>query len=110
MKVLRRWIAWAHGPGAEDGQPLATSLCDLASAFGAGAIEVADWVFIAKLVGVAALDLSPGCGDALHDPVVEGSLPPHDLRIKFFASVLRLCGEIARGTDSGSTDFWPLAF
>ena len=32
MKVSRRWIEWAHGPGAEDGQPLATGLCDLASA------------------------------------------------------------------------------
>jgi len=35
MKVSRRWIEWAHGPGAEDGQPLAMSLCDLAGAPGA---------------------------------------------------------------------------
>ncbi len=47
MKVSRRWIEWAHGPGAEDGQPLALSLCDLASAPGAGAIEVADPALIA---------------------------------------------------------------
>ena len=31
MKVSRRSIEWAHGPGAEDGQPLATSLCELAN-------------------------------------------------------------------------------
>ena len=65
MKVSRRWIEWAHG-GAEDGQPLATSLCDLASAPGAGAIEVADLALIAELVDVAGLYVNPCRGDALH--------------------------------------------
>ena len=55
MKVSRRWIEWAHGPGAEDGQPLAMSLCDLASAPGAGSIEVADPALIVELVDVAGL-------------------------------------------------------
>lgn len=67
MKVSRRWIEWAHGPGAEDGQPLATSLCDLASAPGAGSIEVADLALIAELVDVAGLYVNPCRGDALHD-------------------------------------------
>ena len=67
MKVSRRWIQWAHGPGAEDGQPLATSLCDLASAPGAGSIEVADPALIAELVDVAGLYVNPCRGDALHD-------------------------------------------
>ena len=66
MKVSRRWIEWAHGPGAEDGQPLALSLCDLASAPCAGAIEVADLALIAELVDVAGLYVHPCRGDALH--------------------------------------------
>lgn len=67
MKVSRRWIESAHGPGAEDGQPLAMSLCDLASAPGAGAIEVADPALIAELIDVAGLYVNPCRGDALHD-------------------------------------------
>ena len=67
MKVSRRWIEWAHGPGAEDGQPLAMSLCDLAGAPGAGSIEVADPALIAELVDVAGLYVNPCRGDALHD-------------------------------------------
>ena len=66
MKVSRRWIEWAHGPGAEDGQQLAMSLCDLASAPGAGAIEVSDPVLIAELVDVAGIYVNPCRGDALH--------------------------------------------
>ena len=53
MKVSKRWIEWAHGPGAEDGQPLAMRLCDLASAPGVGSIGVGDAVLIAELVDVA---------------------------------------------------------
>ena len=67
MKVSRRWIDWAHGPGAEDGQPLAIRLCDLARAPGAGSIEVADPALIAELVDVAELYANPCRGDALHD-------------------------------------------
>ena len=66
MKVPRRWIEWAHGPGAEDGQPLAMSLCDLASAPGAGSIEVADLALIVGLVDVAGLYVHSCRGDALH--------------------------------------------
>ena len=66
MKVSRRWIEWAHGSGAEDGQPLAMSLCDLASSPGAGSISVSDPALIAELVGVAELYVNPCRGDALH--------------------------------------------
>ena len=55
MKVSRRWIEWAHGPGTEDGQPLATSLCDLASAPGVGSISVTNLTLISELVDVAGL-------------------------------------------------------
>ena len=67
MKVSRRWIEWAHGPGAEDGQPLAMRLCDLAGAPGTGSIEVAAPALIAELVDVAGLYVNPCRGDALHD-------------------------------------------
>ena len=53
MKVSRKWIDWAHGPGAEDGQSLAMTLCDLA--------------LIAELVDVAELYRNPCTGDALYD-------------------------------------------
>ena len=67
MKVSRRWIEWAHGSGAEDGQPLATtSLCDLAGTPGAGSIEVTDPALIAELVDVAGLYVNP-CR-AVHRP------------------------------------------
>ena len=29
FQVNAQWLLYAHGPGAEDGQPLATRLCDL---------------------------------------------------------------------------------
>jgi hypothetical protein len=43
------------------------SLCDLASAPGAGSIEIADPTLIAELVDVAGLYVNPRRGDALHD-------------------------------------------
>ena len=67
MKVSRRWIEWAHGSGAEHGQLLALSLCDLAGASGAGSIEIVDLTLIAELVDVAGLYVNPYRGDALHD-------------------------------------------
>ena len=67
MRVSRQWIVWADGPGAEDGQPLAMSLCDLASAPAAGSIEVAYPALIAELVDVAGLYVNRCRGDALHD-------------------------------------------
>ena len=67
MKVSRRWIEWAHGPGAEDGQPLAMTLCDLASSPGTGSVSVTDSALIAELVDVAELYVNPRRGDALHD-------------------------------------------
>ena len=67
MKVSRKWIDWAHGPGAEDGQSLAMTLCDLASAPGTGAVCVNDPALIAELVDVAELYRNPCAGDALYD-------------------------------------------
>ena len=62
MKGSRRWIEWAHGPAAEDGQPLSMSLCDLA-----GAIKVAEPALIAEPVNVAGLYVNPCRGDSLPD-------------------------------------------
>ena len=67
MKVSRKWIDWAHGPGAEDGQSPAMTLCDLASSPGKGAVCVTDPVLIAELVDVAELYRNPCAGDALYD-------------------------------------------
>ena len=53
MKVSRKWIDWAPGPGAEDGQPLAMTLCELASAPGTGSVCITAPALIAELVDVA---------------------------------------------------------
>jgi len=66
LTVSRRWIEWEHGPGAEDGQPLAMSLCDLAGAPGAGSIEVADPALTAELVDVAEFYVNPCRVVAMH--------------------------------------------
>lgn len=67
VKVSRKWIEWAHGPGAEDGQPLALQLCELASAPGKGNIEINDPELIAEIVNVAETYQNPTFGDALYD-------------------------------------------
>lgn len=67
MKVSRRWIEWAHGPGAEDGQELATRLVGLADGPGRGSVEIRDMVLIAEVVSVAELYRNPAPGDALYD-------------------------------------------
>ena len=67
MKVSRKWIDWAHGPGAEDGQPLAMTLCDLASSPGTSAIRITDPALIAEVVDVAELYRNACTGDALYD-------------------------------------------
>lgn len=67
MKVSRKWIDWAHGAAAEDGQPLAVRLCDLANAPGKGNLEITDPVLIAEIVDVAELYENPSYGDALYD-------------------------------------------
>ena len=67
MKVSRKWIDWAHGPGAEDGQPLAMTLCDLASSPGSGAVCISEPALIVELVDVAELYRNPCAGDALYD-------------------------------------------
>jgi hypothetical protein len=59
MKVSRRWIEWAHGPGAEEGQPLPMRLCDLAGGLGTGSMEVAGLVLIMDLVDVAGILVKP---------------------------------------------------
>jgi hypothetical protein len=67
MRVSRKWLEWAHGPGAEDGQPLATRLCELANTPGNGAVDVTDPALIAEVVDVAECYRNPSLGDALYD-------------------------------------------
>jgi hypothetical protein len=67
MKVSRKWIDWAHGPGAEDGQPLAMALCDLANSPGTSAICITDPALIVELVDVAELYRNPCAGDVFYD-------------------------------------------
>ena len=55
MKVSRKWIEYAHGPGAEDGQELATRLIALLEAPGKGSVEVTDPALVYELVDVAEL-------------------------------------------------------
>ena len=57
MKVSRRWIEWSHGPGDEDGQPLAMTLFELAS----------EPALIAELVDVDELFVNPCRCEPLHD-------------------------------------------
>lgn len=67
MKVSRKWLLWAHTPGAESGQPLALQLCDLAEAPGRGAVEIEAPSLIAEIIDVAECYKNPSCGDALYD-------------------------------------------
>lgn len=67
MKVSRKWIDWAHGPGAEDGQPLATQLCDLAQGPGRGAIDITSPELLRELVSVAEIYRHPVPGVTLYD-------------------------------------------
>lgn len=67
MKVSRKWLLWAHTPGAESGQPLALQLCELAEAPGKGCVEITDTKLIAEIVDVAECYRNPSHGDALYD-------------------------------------------
>lgn len=67
MKVSRKWLLWAHTPGAESDQPLAYRLCELAEAPGRGSVEVTEPELIAEIVDVAECYRNPSPGDALYD-------------------------------------------
>lgn len=67
MKVSRKWIEFAHEPGAESGQPLAQRLMEIAEQPGKGAVEITDPDIIAELVDVAELYANSQYGDAVYD-------------------------------------------
>ena len=67
MKVSCKWIEWAHTPGAEDGQPLAERLVELAEQANGKAVDIEDPELIAEIVSVAELYRCPVRGDALYD-------------------------------------------
>lgn len=67
MKLSCKWIHWAHGPGSEDGQELATQLVELAKKASGSTIEVDDPQLIAEVVSVAELYARPARGDSLFD-------------------------------------------
>lgn len=62
FKISARWIDYAHGPGAEDGQPLATRLTDLPSNK-AGIVTVPDVLLVCEIADVA--ELYAGDGDEM---------------------------------------------
>lgn len=53
FRVNEQWLDYAHGPGAEDGQPLATRLTDLPVK--AGVVQVSDPELVEEIVSVAGL-------------------------------------------------------
>lgn len=53
LRVSQEWIEYAHGPGAEDGQPLAIRLCELPVRD--GAVFVLDKELVAEILDVAEL-------------------------------------------------------
>jgi len=67
MRVSKRWIEWAHGPGADDGQELAGRLVTLAESTKDTAVTLTDAVLVAEVVDVAGLYHPPCRGDALYD-------------------------------------------
>lgn len=67
MRISRKWIDWAHGPGAEDGQDLASRLVDIANMADGAMLELEDPVLIAEVVSVAELYARPTRGDALYE-------------------------------------------
>jgi len=104
MKVSMRWIEWAHGPGAKDGQPLAASLCDLASAPGVGSISVTDLALIAELVDVVGLYVNPRRGDALHDRGPWWMAQPHWIISGGRASLRAAGGDLKTPAERGRTN------
>lgn len=68
MRVSRKWLHWAHGPGAEEYQELALKLIGLADTPGRNrAIEINDPALVAEIVDVAELYQATRPGDALYD-------------------------------------------
>lgn len=57
FKIAANWIDYAHGPGAEDGQVLATKLIDLPynSKSQRALVSVVDPVLVAEIADVAEL-------------------------------------------------------
>jgi hypothetical protein len=53
LRVSAQWIDYAHGPGAEDGQELATRLVDLAA--DADPVLIRDAALIREVISVAEL-------------------------------------------------------
>ena len=62
FRVSSDWIWYAHGPGADSGQPSATALCDLASE--RDYALVADRSLVQEIVSVAGLYVGTYGGDA----------------------------------------------
>lgn len=67
MRISRKWLVWAHGPGAEDGQDLAARLVALAGVDGRGSVDVTDPELLREVVSVAELYSGPRSGDTLFE-------------------------------------------
>lgn len=62
FQVSADWIDYAHGPGAESGQPLATTLVNLPGR----TVKISDPALVREIVSVA--ELYTGCRD--DDPTI----------------------------------------
>ena len=67
MNVSEAWIDYAHGPGAESGQTLATQLCALRAVKGKKTVEITDPVLIYEIKDVAELYVDVSRGDDLYE-------------------------------------------
>lgn len=67
MRISRKWLVWAHGPGAEDGQELAARLVALAGVTDRGCVDVTDPELLREVVSVAELYSRPSSGDSLYE-------------------------------------------
>jgi hypothetical protein len=63
LKVSAAYIDWAHGPGAEDGQPLAMELCALPVKNKQVCIPLTRQDLIAEIASVAELYVGGRPGD-----------------------------------------------
>lgn len=66
LRLSRKWLHWAHGPGAEDCQELALKLIAIADSPGPSrSVEITDPALVAEIVDVAELYHPAKLGDAL---------------------------------------------
>jgi hypothetical protein len=67
MRISKKWIDWAHGGAAEEGQELAGRLVALAQSTKDTAVTLTEPLLVAEVVDVAGLYSHPSQGDELFE-------------------------------------------